>query len=158
MKWLTNYLQNAHDVTCLIVTHDTQFLDDVCTDIIHYESKKLVYYHGNLTNFVRIHPEAKYYYELSTSTLSFTFPTPERLDGINSATKSIMKMENITYTYPGKSEPQLTNVSVKVCLGSRIAVLGQNGAGKSTLIKLLVQEASPDPGSGEVSSQYSDIC
>ena len=150
VAWLTKYLQNAHDVTCLIVTHDTQFLDDVCTDIIHYENKKLVYYHGNLTHFVKIHPEAKYYYELSTSTLSFTFPTPERLEGINSATKSIMKVENCTYTYPGKTVPQLKNVTVRVCLGSRIAVLGANGAGKSTLIKLLVQETEPDAGSGEV--------
>ena len=34
---------------------------------------------------------------------------------------------------------------------SRVAVVGANGAGKSTLIKLLVGEALPDAGSGEVS-------
>jgi hypothetical protein len=48
------------------------------TDVIHYETRKLVYYHGNLTHFVEIHPEARYYYELESSTLVFKFPVPER--------------------------------------------------------------------------------
>ena len=29
------------------------FLDNVCTDIIHYEDKKLVHYPGNLSEFVK---------------------------------------------------------------------------------------------------------
>ena len=36
----------------------------------------------------------------------------------------------VVYTCTGASKPQLTNINVKVCLGSRIAVLGANGAGK----------------------------
>ena len=82
--------------------------------------------------------------------VQFKFPVPERLDGVNSTTRAVLKMDNITYTYPGATVPQLNDVSVKVCLASRIAVLGANGAGKSTLIRLLVQETEPDPGSGEV--------
>jgi elongation factor 3 len=69
VAWLASYLQAASEVTCLIVSHDIPFLDIVITDVIHYESKKLVYYHGNMTHFVAIHPEAKYYYELVDSTL-----------------------------------------------------------------------------------------
>ena len=38
---------------------------------------------------MEIHPEAKYYYELESSTLVFKFPTPERLDGIASTTRSV---------------------------------------------------------------------
>ena len=30
------------------------FLDNVCTDIIHYEEKKLVHYPGNLSEFVKV--------------------------------------------------------------------------------------------------------
>lgn len=120
VNWLVSYIVSQKDVTCMIVSHDTGFLDRVLTDVIHYENKKLVYYHGNLTHFVSIHPEAKYYYELEGSTLAFKFPIPGRLDGINSSTKSILKMENVTYTYPGASKPTLTNVNVKVC---RISVL-----------------------------------
>jgi len=150
VQWLISYLQSQQTITCLIVSHDPQFLDQVVSDVIHYEGKKLVYYHGNLTKFVEIHPEAKYYYELEGSTLSFKFPVPERLEGINSTTRAVMKMDNISYTYPGATKSTLTNVSVKLCLGSRVAILGANGAGKSTLIKLLVQETQPDEGSGEV--------
>jgi hypothetical protein len=29
-------------------SHDSGFLDAICTDIIHYENKRLVYYKGNL--------------------------------------------------------------------------------------------------------------
>jgi elongation factor 3 len=97
-----------------------------------------------------VHPEAKYYYELEGSTLSFNFPVPGRLDGINSNTRSILKLENVNYTYPGNTVPTLTNISVKVCLGSRIAVLGANGAGKSTLIRMLVHETKPDEGTGSL--------
>jgi elongation factor 3 len=116
VNWLVSYIVSQKDVTCMIVSHDTGFLDRVLTDVIHYENKKLVYYHGNLTHFVSIHPEAKYYYELEGSTLAFKFPIPGRLDGINSSTKSILKMENVSYTYPGALKPTLTNVNVKVWL------------------------------------------
>ena len=32
------------------------FLDNVCTDIIHYEEKQLVLYPGNLSEFVKVRP------------------------------------------------------------------------------------------------------
>jgi len=53
VNWPTNYLLAQAQLTCLIVSHDTGFMDRVLTDVIHYENKKLVYYHGNLTHFVR---------------------------------------------------------------------------------------------------------
>lgn len=144
VQWLADYLNSLSEVTCLIVSHDTAFMDNTVTDIIHYENRKLVYYKGNLEAFVEKHPEAKYYYELSSSDMKFTFPTPERLEGVTSTTKLILKMDNVTFTYPGREVPTIRNATVKVCLGSRVAVLGPNGAGKSTLIKMLVQETQPD--------------
>lgn len=49
VRWLQDYLTSHTEITSLIVTHDSGFLDAVCTDIIHYENKKLVYYKGNLS-------------------------------------------------------------------------------------------------------------
>lgn len=144
VRWLEEWLNNQPDITCMIVSHDTAFLDHVITDVIHYEQKKLVYYHGNLSHFVTIHPEAKYYYELESSSLSFKFPTPERLDGINSLTRAVIRLDGCTFTYPGAAKPQLRDITVKLCLGSRVAVIGANGAGKSTMIKLMVGETEPD--------------
>lgn len=48
VKWLEEYLKSHTEITSLIVSHDSGFLDNVCTHIYHYESKKLVCYPGNL--------------------------------------------------------------------------------------------------------------
>ena len=59
MKWLEEYLIAQKNITCLVISHDSgyvqcnfsvqgrslyvpvRFLDTVTTDIIHYESKKV---------------------------------------------------------------------------------------------------------------------
>lgn len=48
VKWLQDYLKTHTKITSLIVSHDSSFLDEVCTEIYHYEGKKLVCYQGNL--------------------------------------------------------------------------------------------------------------
>ena len=145
VEWLTQYLKQCR-ACCLIVSHDAGFLDSVCTDIVHYENKKLVRYRGNLTAFVEKVPAAISYYKLEESSTKFAFPSPGRLDGINTTTKAVLKLENATFTWPGRNKPQLLDVSVKLTLGSRVCVLGANGAGKSTLVKLVVGENGPDNG------------
>lgn len=149
VKWLENYLLEHSDITSLIVSHDSGFLDTVCTDIIHYENKKLVYYKGNLSDFVAIKPEAKAYYTLTDSNVKMHFPPPGILTGVKSNTRSVARMSNVTFTYPGAEKPSLKNVSCNISLSSRVAVLGPNGAGKSTLIKLLTGELVPQEGTVE---------
>lgn len=34
VAWLEQYLCNLPDITCMIVSHDSGFLDNVCTDIV----------------------------------------------------------------------------------------------------------------------------
>lgn len=147
VRWLINYLKSLDDVTVLVVSHDTSFLDEVLSDVLHYEkNKKLKHYRGNLDDFVRARPEAKTYYTLSTSALKFTFPRAGILTGIRSQTKAILSMTDCTYTYPGRDKPSLYNVSAKVSLSSRVGIIGPNGAGKSTLIKVLTGEVVPQAG------------
>ena len=145
IEWLVAYLTTTR-ACCMIVSHDTAFLDAVCTDIIHYESKKLVRYRGNLSEFVAKVPAAAAYYRLEESSTRYAFPAPGRLEGINSTTKAILKLDGATFTWPGRDQPTLVDASCKLTLGSRVVVLGQNGAGKSTLIKLVVGENGPDNG------------
>ncbi|KAL8751506.1 MAG: hypothetical protein Q9184_006046 [Pyrenodesmia sp. 2 TL-2023] len=149
VKWLEEYLRSHTEITSLIVSHDSGFLDNVCTDIYHYEQKKLVCYPGNLAAFVRVKPEAKSYYTLSASQTSFKFPNPGILTGIKSATRAIIRMTNCSYTYPGSSKPSLQDVTCALTLSSRTAIIGANGAGKSTLIKLLTGETIPQTGKVE---------
>ncbi|KAJ7497547.1 P-loop containing nucleoside triphosphate hydrolase protein [Mycena latifolia] len=146
VKWLEQYLIAHTNVTCLIISHDSGFLDNVTTDIIHYESKKLVYYPGNLSHFVSEHPEAKSYYTLAATSVKFSFPPPGSLMGVRSNTRAILKLTGCTFTYPGRATPSLYNVSCALSLSSRVGVIGPNGAGKSTLIKLLTGETIPQEG------------
>ncbi|KAK9722695.1 translational elongation factor EF-1 alpha [Basidiobolus ranarum] len=146
VAWLEAYLNSLSNVTSILVSHDSGFLDNVCTNIIHYESRKLKNYKGNLSEFVKQYPEAKSYYELASVTHKFKLPTPGLLDGVKSKGKAILKMTDIGYTYPGASKQALRDISVQCSLNSRVAVLGPNGAGKSTMIKVLTGEIVPDCG------------
>jgi len=146
VKWLTDYVKNLKTCTCLLVSHDTKFLDNVCTNIIHYENLKLKSYRGNLSEFVKQKPEAKAYYELSSDLVAFSFPEPGPLEGVKSLTKAVLKTKNVFFQYPTAPFPQLIDVSIQCSLASRVAVVGVNGAGKSTLVKLMVGELEPDQG------------
>jgi len=146
IKWLVDYLKGLTRTTCLIVSHDTRFLDAVCTNITHYENLKLVFYRGNLSDFVKQKPEAKQYYELTNVNVSFNFPEPGPLEGVKSLTKSVLKMKNCSFQYPTALKPQLIDVNIQVSMASRVAIVGVNGAGKSTLIKILVGELEPNKG------------
>ncbi|CAN9159330.1 unnamed protein product [Alternaria alternata] len=149
VAWLGKYLKSHTEITSLIVSHDSGFLDEVCTDIYHYEQKKLVCYKGNLADFVRQKPEAKSYYTLSATQVQFKFPPPGILTGVKSNTRSILRMTNCSYTYPGASKPSLVDASCNLSLSSRVAIIGANGAGKSTLIKMLTGETIPQEGTVE---------
>lgn len=146
VKWLTDYIIDLKTCTCLLVSHDTKFLDAVCTNIIHYENLKLKSYRGNLSEFVKQKPEAKAYYELSSDIVAFHFPEPGPLEGVKSLTKAVLKTKNIYFQYPTAPHPQLIDVSIQCSLASRVAVVGVNGAGKSTLVKLMVGELETDQG------------
>jgi len=142
-----NYLLSLDQVTSIIVSHDSKFMDDVCTHIIHFEERKLKTYIGNLAAFVVKVPSARSYYEFKSEKLKFIFPKPTSLEGIKSKGRPILSMSNVSFTYPGGAKQVLYDVSVKCTLSSRIAVIGPNGAGKSTAIKVLTGENAPDTGS-----------
>jgi hypothetical protein len=48
--WLDEYLSTQWKHTLLVVSHDADFLDSVCTDIIHLDECKLNYYRWVLHN------------------------------------------------------------------------------------------------------------
>jgi len=151
LNWLMTYLNSLTDVTAIMVSHDAGLLTKVCTNMIEIDELKLHYYKGNLPAFMEARPEAKCYFELAEKgKIDFTFPKPGNLAGVKSKGKTIMKMTNNTFTYPGAAKAQLNNVTITLCLASRVACVGENGAGKSTMIKLLTGELEPDKGSGDV--------
>src|SRR5579863_385475 len=58
--------------------------------------------------------------------------------------------ENVTFTYPGGTEPAVAGLNLHIRSGELIALVGENGAGKSTLIRLLLRFYDPDQGSVRV--------
>eukprot|EP00484_Ammonia_sp_Unknown_P028856 CAMPEP_0197047982 /NCGR_PEP_ID=MMETSP1384-20130603/23385_1 /TAXON_ID=29189 /ORGANISM="Ammonia sp." /LENGTH=879 /DNA_ID=CAMNT_0042480025 /DNA_START=128 /DNA_END=2767 /DNA_ORIENTATION=+ len=59
--WLTDYLRYEYptEKTIMVVSHDRRFLNDVCTDIIHLDRCRLMYYNGNYDSFLRIRSEQR---------------------------------------------------------------------------------------------------
>ncbi|GAB5355415.1 hypothetical protein AAMO2058_000203500 [Amorphochlora amoebiformis] len=58
VTWLEEYLKNYKN-TCIIVSHDKTFLNNISTDIIHIENQKLNYYKGNYKAFERTRAEMR---------------------------------------------------------------------------------------------------
>lgn len=70
-------------------------------------------------------------------------PTPANLptklsDGI--------QFENVSFTYPGGTEPAVKDLNLHIRDGELIALVGENGAGKSTLVKMLLRFYDPENG------------
>jgi ABC-type multidrug transport system fused ATPase/permease subunit len=57
-----------------------------------------------------------------------------------------LRFENVSFTYPGSSEPALRQVSFHLKPGEKLAIVGENGSGKTTLIKLLTRLYQPTTG------------
>ena len=74
-------------------------------------------------------------------------PVPEVPDTLPETFRHEVRVENVTFTYPGEGKPVLRNVSFVLHPGEVIALVGSNGAGKSTLIKLLCRLYAPESGS-----------
>jgi len=57
-----------------------------------------------------------------------------------------IKLENVSYRYPGADKDTLTNINLTLRPGEKLAVVGLNGAGKTTLIKLICGFLDPTEG------------
>ncbi|MBQ3040410.1 MAG: energy-coupling factor transporter ATPase [Clostridia bacterium] len=62
----------------------------------------------------------------------------------------IIKLENVSYSYPGDEEERgiyaVKNLSLEINEGEFVAILGHNGSGKSTCAKLMNMILSPNEG------------
>jgi len=67
-------------------------------------------------------------------------PQPLRPGGLSA------RFDHVHYTYPDGAEV-LTDVTVDIPVGARIAVVGETGSGKTTFAKLLVRLMDPTSGS-----------
>ncbi|MBE9033157.1 ABC transporter ATP-binding protein [filamentous cyanobacterium LEGE 11480] len=59
-----------------------------------------------------------------------------------------LQLQNLSFVYPGATQPTLKGIDFQVCPGEMVVLVGENGAGKTTLGKLLARLY--DPTSGEI--------
>jgi ATP-binding cassette subfamily B protein len=57
-----------------------------------------------------------------------------------------VRFEAVSFTYPGATEPAVSDVSFQLKPGQSLALVGENGSGKTTLIKLLTRLYVPSSG------------
>ena len=76
---------------------------------------------------------------------------------INEATDFAIELRNVSYRYTESGETVLSNMSLTIDRGKKVAILGRSGTGKSTLLKLLTGTLQPTKGNvfieGEEASQ-----
>ena len=63
---------------------------------------------------------------------------PDPSDGV--------RLEHVSFSYPGATEPALVDISLHLRPGTSLALVGENGSGKTTLIKLLTRLYEPTQG------------
>ena len=64
----------------------------------------------------------------------------------------LLKVENLSFTYPGQDKPALRQVSFTVNSGEFVVLCGESGCGKTTLLRLLKRELAPHgERTGEIS-------
>ena len=55
----------------------------------------------------------------------------------------ILKVENLSFAFPGTAQPVLHDVNFRMEAGDFLALIGATGSGKSTLMRLLKRELAP---------------
>ena len=131
VAWVKNYINSLKDVTAIMVSHDSGFLNDCCTDILQIERLKLKHFRGNLDRFIALNPDSRAYFSIKESKLKFKFPQPGPIEGVKSRSKALMKMSHCDFTYPTNSTPTLFDISIQVSMASRVGCVGENGAGNT---------------------------
>lgn len=73
-------------------------------------------------------------------------PVPSPARPVPASLAAGLEFDNVTFTYPGGTEPALAGLNLHIRSGELIALVGENGAGKSTVVKLLLRFYDVDEG------------
>ncbi|MBR2655606.1 MAG: type I secretion system permease/ATPase [Loktanella sp.] len=57
-----------------------------------------------------------------------------------------IEFRNVSYTFPGSTQPIIRDLSLKIPAGQKVAVMGRMGSGKSTLARLIAGLIEPTEG------------
>ena len=95
------------------------------------------------------------YVDLPNRKYQGTIPVEKRVFCQDGDNEYEIEFVNVSFRYPGSETYVLKNLSVKLDIGKRLAIVGRNGSGKTTFIKLLCRLY--DPTEGEIRLNGIDI-
>jgi len=153
----------------MVISHEPKFLNKICTDIVAYQDKKLIYTEGNFDTFAaqrglktdEIHALLSGNLSLDTEKEEgndtgsdepvpvpaviagppkITFPIPGSVEGVKSNTRSVIDIKNMWFRFSKDKDYLIKDFTGKLSLSSRTGIVGKNGCGKSTLMTLLCNE------------------
>lgn len=58
----------------------------------------------------------------------------------------LIELTNVSYAFPNTATPSLSDISVSIKPGEKVALIGRSGSGKSTLLQLMVRLYDADSG------------
>lgn len=101
---------------------------------------------GILQSAQKLHEESL---DISQVREFLDYPEPFRFEGgtaIPKADAYELKLEHVSFRYPGAEEDTIHDLDLTVRPGEKLAIVGLNGAGKTTLVKLLCGLFDPTQG------------
>lgn len=171
--WLTDYLVNVWKKSLIIVSHDTHFLNEICTDVIHLENKMIHYYKGNYDSFKIAYEQHNKKLEKDWDIVQKRIKEMQKKNVKKSEVTKFLeknahlepqKQYRVKIKFPGASEikwPSLTlfnitfgfdkntlfeNVNLSLFENEKITIVGKNGVGKSTLLEIVMGYLKPISG------------
>lgn len=72
--------------------------------------------------------------------------------------KDALRLENVTFRYPTRAEPALSQISINIGPGESLGIVGPTGSGKSTLLDIMLGFLTPDSGSITVDGVPMEQC
>uniref|UniRef100_A0A3Q3W9F9 ABC transporter domain-containing protein n=1 Tax=Mola mola TaxID=94237 RepID=A0A3Q3W9F9_MOLML len=144
----------------VLISHSQDFLNGVCTNIIHLHQRKLKYYTGNYDQYVKTREELeenqmkRFNWEqdqiahMKNYIARFGHGSAKLARQAQSKEKTLQKMvaSGLTEKVVNDKPYIYKNLEFGIDLDTRVALVGPNGAGKSTLLKLLMGELLPSDG------------
>ncbi|KAK1416177.1 hypothetical protein QVD17_31966 [Tagetes erecta] len=170
--WLEEYLCRWKK-TLVVVSHDRDFLNTVCNEIINLDEEKLHMYHGNFDAFESAYEQLRkkenknYVTQLKQETAAKRSGHQKQQEKSKPAvalkkprdytvefhfpeptklTPSLLQLIEVSFSYPEREDFKLSDVDVGIDMGTRVTIVGPNGAGKSTLLNLLAGDINPTEG------------
>jgi ATP-binding cassette subfamily F protein 1 len=165
--WLDDYLQSWKKIL-LVVSHDQDFMNSVCEEILHIEDLKLISYRGNYDSFKAVEKT-----KLMKQTKAWSAQqkqTREQKKGKGSAKTTwlvkrpreykvnmefaevaalsgpVLEVIEVCFHYSATDPVLFHKINFGIGMDSRMCVVGLNGCGKTTLLKLISGQVAPTKG------------